>query len=98
MERHEIEDATADPEVLADLQAKCPEVPLQILEAVAKLPQGQPREWTVEVLERLQRAGYPITRRAAAAELQGMFLYAFSVGHVSGSAWTAATNYTDSFL
>lgn len=98
MERHEIENAAPDLELLADLQAKCPEVPLQILEAVAKLPQGKPREWTVEVLERLQRVQHVTNQRAAAAELQGMFLYAFAADHVSGADWTAATKYTESFL
>lgn len=93
-----IDNAVADVATLVEVRAKCPEVPLQIVEAVAKLPEGKPRDWTLEVLERLQRAKHATTRRAAAAELQGMFLYAFSVGHVSGSDWTAATNYTDSFL
>lgn len=98
MERHEIEDTAPDLELLAELQGRCPDAPLQILEAVARLPAGAGRDWTAETFLGLQGLKGKRARLVTAHQLEGMFRYAYAVNHVSHDDRQALFDYLASIM
>lgn len=81
MSKH-TENAVADACSLAGLQAKCPSVPANILEIVARLPDVMACGWVVTMLAQLEGVMKIEARRATISQVAGMFRYAYAIDRV----------------